>query len=146
MFLKGVINPPNTITTGKILLKQYNSNNYLVQEYKGSLTYTADPGTLILLNSSPLSTSTILTADTDITIEIQLAHPIDQDSYIYLTVPETVLLKKDPSILNCYKVLSNVASTHTCSVLSTADSQVIIKMKEFCSSGSACPKDTIMKF
>ena len=54
-----------------------------------------------MLSSSPLSSSSVLTADTDLTFEISLAHPIEANSFIYVTIPETVAIKKSASVLNC---------------------------------------------
>ncbi len=80
-------------------------------------------------NSSPLSTSSVLTAATDLTFEILLAHIIQPNAWIYITVPETVALKADPNVMNCYKVVSSVSSSHACQVVSTTDNKVVIKMR-----------------
>lgn len=140
-----MIPPPSTVTTSSLKWKIFNSANNLVQEFKGSLTFTADPGALTMLNSSPLSTSSVLTAPTDLTFEIKLAHVVQPDSWIYVTIPDSVAVKADPNVMTCFKVVSSVSSSYACQVVSTANSQVVIKMREFCSSGSECPVDTVMK-
>lgn len=97
MTLRGIINPPTTQSVGPITFQQKDSNGYVVQEYKNSYMFTASPGTLILLNNSPIVTSTVLAANVDMSINMQTAHAIDANSWIYLTIPDTVLVLLNPA-------------------------------------------------
>lgn len=78
-------------------------------EFKGSISYTATPGTLLSTSNYPAVTSTVLTNAVDITFSIILAHPIDALSFIYVSIPNTVLvLSNNPP--SCFKTISNVES------------------------------------
>ena len=104
-------------------------------EYKGSLTYTATPGTLSITTNYPTVTSTVLTNPVDITFSIILAHPIESLAYINLIIPDTVLVltSNTPS---CFKTVSGVESSHACTLVSNANNKVNIKMLEFCSANN----------
>ena len=74
--------------------------------------FTANTGLLVLLNSSPTVTSTVLTAAVDFALNFQTASQIDYNSWIYLTIPDSVLvLINAANAISCYKTISGVETT-----------------------------------